>query len=83
MITLDSPEGEVNIGYQKNAILLLRLSKLSVGAEVELDIERSRVEDGANLYVNEGDAFQTAMLRAKQFEVQNKMVENQLLSLGL
>ena len=85
-VELQGPNGEiVNVGYRKNMILLMRLQSKKVGEEVDLEIKQSDVALGysGNHYVDMGDDFALAELKAKQFLVQNKLVENQMASLGI
>lgn len=81
LITLETPDGKiVNIGYQKNAITLYKLSQLSIGAEVDLNVKTSDVSQGysGNLYVDLGDAFLQSQLRVREFIVQEKTIANAL-----
>ena len=79
MITLETPDGKiVNIGYRNNAILLYKLSQLSIGAEVDLEVKTSDISYGANLYVDLGDDFLKSQLTVREFLLKEKQITNAL-----
>ncbi len=79
MIALETPDGKiVNIGYRNNAITLYKLSQLSIGAEVELDVKTSDLSYGANLYVDLGDDYLKSQLTVREFQLKEKQIAKAL-----
>lgn len=79
MIALETPDGKtVNIGYRNNALTLYKLSQLSIGAEIELDVKTSDLSYGANLYVDIGDDYLMSQLKVREFQLKEKQIAKQL-----
>lgn len=80
-IELETPDGKiVTIGFQKNAILLTKLSSKPIGDTVELEVKTSDVALGysGNMYVDVGDAFLKKMLEVRKYLVDEQIVAKQL-----
>ena len=83
-IKLTAPDGKtVYVGYKKNAILLMKLSNLQIGAEVDLEIKNSDVTQGysGQLYVDTSDTFMNKMLDVRDYIIRERKLVKALAEL--
>lgn len=83
-IKLTTPDGKaVYVGYKKNAILLMKLSALEVGAEIDLELKNSDITQGysGNLFVDTSDTFMNKMLDVREYVIRERQLAKQLAEL--
>jgi cold shock CspA family protein len=68
LITVETTDGVVNISLHKHGLQFLKMSKLAVGQEVELDIEKSDASQGysGNAYFTQTNKVSESLIKAKE-----------------
>lgn len=81
LITVKTDNGTVNISLHKHGLTFLKLSKASVGDDIELDVEKSDASQGysGNYYLTTTNKVSESLIKAKELALKEinltKMLE--------
>jgi len=81
LITVQTADGVVNISLHKHGLQFLKMSKMAVGQEIELECEKSDVTQGhsGNLYFTHTNKVSDSLIKAKELALKEinltKMLE--------